>query len=108
MTHFADVRVLPGTTRPWDDAATARLEGMLTAFMLGVDTAYYALMWVVTAYEAAMMVGVPILFPAIKAGLLTPLAAKTLYMTAAKGHTFLLPAVVWFLVYQGLPALARR
>ncbi|MFN3429019.1 MAG: hypothetical protein ACK46X_03580 [Candidatus Sericytochromatia bacterium] len=107
MTHFADVRPLPGT-RLWDEAATARLEDVLTGFLSGVNTAYFMLMWVVVAYEAAMMVGVPILFPAIKAGLLTPVAVKTLYLTAAKGHTYLLPAVIWFLLYQGLPALDRR
>jgi hypothetical protein len=65
-------------------------------------------MWLVTAYEAAMMAGVPLLFPAIQWGLIQPEAAQVLYETAARGHTYLLPAVSWFLLYQGLPALSPR
>src|SRR5205085_2253871 len=98
-------------TRPMpalDEAALLRrLEQTLIAFLGGVNVGYYLLMWLVTAYEAAMMAGVPILYPAIRSGLIVPEAAQALYETAARGHTYLLPAVVWFLLYQGLPALSR-
>jgi hypothetical protein len=89
-------------------ATADRLEAGLTGFMIALRAAYFLLMWLVTAYEAAMMAGVPVLYPAIRSGLMPPDAAFVLYETAARGHVYLLPAVVWFLIYQGLPALARR
>lgn len=85
-----------------------RLEASLDTWLSGLNVGYFLLMWLVTAYEAAMMAGVPILYPAVQSGLMPPDAAFMLYETAARGHVYLLPAVTWFLIYQGLPALTRR
>jgi hypothetical protein len=95
--------------RVWQPDATwfARLSERLLVGLFGAfQVGYFLLMWVVTAYEVAMMLGVPICYPAIQAHAITAEAAEVLYATAARGHTYLLPAVVWFLAYQGLPAIA--
>lgn len=62
-------------------------------------------MWAVTTFELAMIVGVPLLFPAMRLGALDPLAVKILLILASKSHQLLLPAVSFFLGYTGLEQL---
>jgi hypothetical protein len=97
-----------GLAAPRPSALPALGLRVLMGFLLAVRATYFLLMWLVTAYEAANIVGLPLVFHLASLGALRPEAADAMYLSASLGHVYLLPAVSWFLVYQGLPSLARR
>ncbi|HEY9724067.1 MAG TPA: hypothetical protein V6D47_18840 [Oscillatoriaceae cyanobacterium] len=76
------------------NAVVETAKGMRRAAGLGA-------MWFFTAFEFAMMLGVPGLFPAIRLGTIDPFVAKVLYAMASESHLFLLPPVCCFLAYAG-------